>query len=1448
MGKLTNFRNSNKLYEQQNDFSGGINVNEENINLRDNESRDIVNMHLDSRGSLKKRTGSEVIFDLGYSILTKKRWFQGTRPNPDYNAEDQTSEEYITGFFTGVNPLEYQSFLEANKLLGHFTYEDNGVINHYIATMSGIYDSSGNPIQVYSYNIDKEGTDEEYYLNPNVPYDYKEEMVWDWYITPTEKGLWLERYIVDKTDPNNPVSSVELDLDGNPVRYPLKELGRLGYGDASDPNNNEWWPVVDGKIVIRWDDTIPSGEGVPDDLLEVLQNTFNPPIDDSGVVKPHFYLGGNFNKHKDENWNFQTLQNISRIVLDDKWFQQQIGLGLNRYTTSKYFYNKDSVGTYEINSLQYKDDTYIMMDGKIYTFSPGDGRTNFLKEVSPYKPTFQEYNQLKGNMLASLGYEFNPNTKSSYDILWNWNWTQDPNITSEGEPTPIALGIMGNNIQVTGRNTRFKALAIDKRQASSGDDAGWKYIWKLLLNEGGSDGNYSEIYLTPRPSKSAYYNNLIIPATEIASLIVTASLNGVVTAVPKEDFQGLTFSRNNSRLFFIRQLQSIGQDLWTIGTKRYNWEWTEGLTTNLATPDWKLEDSWLYESRVTTKAADPRVSGGSGLGALHLKLGFELPQTLTDYLFYKKDASEVVSLFFKHNDVATQLARVFIDNNVDIYTIGGYKGVWITNAMAYLSFDSERMQNGDSKWTRLQSAGVLNNVKDKIDTSAQMLNQHKYFSSAWSQWQQPIPADGTWDLGHVNMAPKIRGKFSMGENKKNGQTATAPILSWYPNEMKNWILNNLVSPLPGTNIMFVGNNWWNGGSAHKFEREVPFQLERLETIDFGKELKSMSDVILGTESISSEDKSEYISPLGANAWTTQELQAEKIIFNIVLSVQTVPWYSDANLGRRGWDSGFWGKTRIWLNSGTGTTEADAKYFTNSTATVSSPIGTGATTYILKYPLTPINNLEAYLPSIVSLGYINTLNNAYVYKSQYFTWNTEKSIMFYSDINNFKYFPVIQTFELVDYPDEQIQAMQIYGEAALIFTKNRIYRLTGSSVEDFAVLMVNDSVGSINPRTVKSIGNAVYFISRKGAYRLKRSYSADNQLLVEPIDLKIKGLYNPNELVDNDSKIICTAEGEKYYVHILNQHTTLVYDTINDSWTRNIYDIKEDISWIRTINNETYYITNDYKICRFYTQSDVLDSLKVSTAINSNEALNLHSLYIDQLNKPLLFLADGSLNPKYKGNPNSSDAIEKQGAWYFDVNGNPLDWNMDYLERYGLGYRINAIWKTKEWSGYAGQIHNRKKWKETQIKFTSDSYATSGYFELKVDGNEVITPNVYDYQLDPSTNEMQMIIKKTDYKDDPLNVSTLTRNSGSYFSRSYILSSGNYVDTTTDEVWEDGSEAADGYNYLPPLSSKLENNTESNMRRKRGKKGYVSQQIISNNETTSFGIKSMLLVYKVKKAK
>jgi hypothetical protein len=57
-----------KLYEQQNSFAGGINTTEENVNLSDTESRNIENFLLTDRGTLSKRLGSQVMFDVGRSI------------------------------------------------------------------------------------------------------------------------------------------------------------------------------------------------------------------------------------------------------------------------------------------------------------------------------------------------------------------------------------------------------------------------------------------------------------------------------------------------------------------------------------------------------------------------------------------------------------------------------------------------------------------------------------------------------------------------------------------------------------------------------------------------------------------------------------------------------------------------------------------------------------------------------------------------------------------------------------------------------------------------------------------------------------------------------------------------------------------------------------------------------------------------------------------------------------------------------------------------------------------------------------------------------------------------------------------------------------------------------------------------------------------------------------
>lgn len=1478
MGKLSSTikTTSTKVSEQFENFGGGINTTAENNRLLDTESRELANITIESQGSLKKRYGSEVIYDVGYNLTTLEGWFGGVRPSLKFNPNlDQTDTDTNPGI--GDNPYwkigmfpdpesglisqaEIDSFLDANKLLGHFTFEFNGEIQHYLVTVAGVFDVNGEKIPVYSYNPAHKTEADKYVLNNNIPFVYEESIIWDWIIRPTDTGYYLHRMIEEDGKQG---MNIELDEQGNPKKYLLRELGRFSDTNDVDPNNDKWWPVANDKIQLHFQNPnamegIPEAD-IPDDFRECVKNAVMPPTKLSPDDKPipsYFFLGGNTHKTRPlYKWGeLGTPRNTRNFIFDDQWFRKLMGLSLSE--DPKIIPFKEVNYNYEVNSIQFKNKTYLMLANKLYTFE-NDGKM-IIREQEPYKPSFEEYNILKGNLLDVKNQSIS--SSDSYEILWNWDYTQDPNaITASGGTTPMVLGVMVNNIQVSGQPSKFRVVTIDKRGGGGGDKTGqWIFVWRIFVNADQDTGE--GILLTGRPSSNKNLYGVTVPQTDVASISVTGTLNDHESAIPPELLaKPILYSPQNSRAYWVRSVNYGGTFIYpNEKAKMVYGYYTEMFDTNLmnggiATTGSTHGTGFLYDDFTSTATGNRLSYCGSGVVTMCVKLSFSLDAEFIKNMFYGGTSVANIKKLYLEPQIDEFIKGAY-DNNTQNNAGGGSHGNAIASAYAWLGFDNVDVSPDKDKYKNLYDAKLIPRYKMETGTSA---SNNWAVDTAWwrsAKTRQVKDCPNIKDLPIKNLTgsalfPNMKA-LDIYENTDDKQEKL--IVSQYKNlclpQLRKWIEATQTPIIPGGQLHYLGHSWITG--KYYPRTDVSFKVNTVDklngsshtsAINWATELNTYLDTVLGKaqEGVPTVPGGSPDSPLGAKSWTLKDVQDTPLMINILLVLDQVP-----NSGKNdkqtycGRYSGFWEGTKIEL--GFDSVSDDKKIsFSASSGSMSADMSAGGQNYTVKVPLTPIQNLSSYLPAVSSIGHIDELNNGYVYKSQYFTWNTTKAIIFYSDINNFSYFPVIQTFELTDYPDEQIQSMQIYGDSALIFTINRIYRLSGSNVNDFSIELVNDTVGSINPRTVKSIGNSLFFISKKGAYELKRSYSADNQLLTYPIDDKINDLYNPAS-----DTIMCTSEGQKYSIHILNKKITLIYDTFNKVWTKNKYDTTNKILWVKNINNETFYVTNDYKICKFFSNKDYVN-LKDNTTATS---LDMQALYIDQLDRDVLF-SNGKPNLDINTYPLRLDPWTYEVIDY-DKDGNdiqtPTGFNIVNLTKQNLGYPVNAVWISKEFSGYDNQIHNNKKWKETQIKFTKDSFATSGFYKLAIDGNEVITPDIFEAELAEDGN-IEMVINKVDGIANPKDKSVLTRNAGAFLSQSFIMASGD-TNAPPEYFSIDEYDPEQSLLYTNNVASEMKDNRESNLRKKQGKKGYSAQITISNNEPLPFGVKSILLVYKIKKPK
>jgi len=115
-------------------------------------------------------------------------------------------------------------------------------------------------------------------------------------------------------------------------------------------------------------------------------------------------------------------------------------------------------------------------------------------------------------------------------------------------------------------------------------------------------------------------------------------------------------------------------------------------------------------------------------------------------------------------------------------------------------------------------------------------------------------------------------------------------------------------------------------------------------------------------------------------------------------------------------------------------------------------------------------------------------------------------IWFSEVNNFKYIPNYNYVTLPIEPTDKITKIAYFKKSYIVFTKERIYKMTGSfGTNDFAVSPVNMSLGCHAGNTVVPIEDTLYFSSPRGLYALKSNTFIEGYENVRELDLKVKKL-------------------------------------------------------------------------------------------------------------------------------------------------------------------------------------------------------------------------------------------------------------------------------------------------------------------------------------------------------
>lgn len=174
-------------------------------------------------------------------------------------------------------------------------------------------------------------------------------------------------------------------------------------------------------------------------------------------------------------------------------------------------------------------------------------------------------------------------------------------------------------------------------------------------------------------------------------------------------------------------------------------------------------------------------------------------------------------------------------------------------------------------------------------------------------------------------------------------------------------------------------------------------------------------------------------------------------------------------------------------------------------------------------------------------------------------------IFFSEYDVFNYFPNYYYLYLGNGgAEEQVVGISYFRQFYAIFTNKQIKRMTGTfGADNFGVYPLNDYVGCSNGRTIKAVGNNLFFLSSDGIYQLKQGYLGEGTENVEKIDILLGDELNSSNVLEaftlNNNYVIVKEDGKTWF--IFNTETGAFYEYDLEALTQPVYngDSKDDIN-------------------------------------------------------------------------------------------------------------------------------------------------------------------------------------------------------------------------------------------------------------------------------------------------
>jgi len=235
---------------------------------------------------------------------------------------------------------------------------------------------------------------------------------------------------------------------------------------------------------------------------------------------------------------------------------------------------------------------------------------------------------------------------------------------------------------------------------------------------------------------------------------------------------------------------------------------------------------------------------------------------------------------------------------------------------------------------------------------------------------------------------------------------------------------------------------------------------------------------------------------------------------------------------------------------------DSYLYNSSTSILTQGDRKTASIIVYNIPITP-EKLDDFpgktLDFLPKLKPIWTCNRVTEHYGKLMVWGSTEmpTALFYSFPDRPTYFPAGFYLDFTNDTNEKIEAVTPFMNILVAQTASQTWGIRGNSglidaPSPYVPFGINNTVGTIAPKSVRPVRNHLFFLSRQGVIALKSLYAADEQYNIDFVDRNIRNI------VPQDSKAVGIQYDNQYWLNFPDDRITLRWYIDKKAWVKDVY--------------------------------------------------------------------------------------------------------------------------------------------------------------------------------------------------------------------------------------------------------------------------------------------------------